>query len=253
VPAITQPLREKIRYGVSRSHKRWNRFRTTGVAVMSERPILFSGAMVRAILAGRKTQTRRVVQWPDWANPDEVAELLCRDPHCLEHDREHPKRRLRCPYGRRGDRLWVRERWSPAVSSATLPQSFGSLAIARTERAFAFYEADGSMLPPQSRWHPGIHMPRHLSRIVLEVGGVRVERLQDISVRDALAEGLERAGNSGKAVNDWFRADGSAKDGADNARLVFADLWDSINARRGYGWSCNPWVWAIDFRRIVPE
>lgn len=218
---------------------------------MTVRPILFSGTMVRAILAGRKTQTRRVVQWPDWADPLDLAPLLSRDPHALEHDPANPKRRLRCPYGWRGDRLWVRERWSPALpASSAVPRSVGSLAIAQPDVAPAFYEADGPMLPPQSRWHAGVHMPRHLSRILLEVDDVRCERLHDISVRDALAEGLEPAGNGDKAINEWFRPHGWARDGADNARLVFADLWDSIHARRGYDWASNPWVWAVEFRRL---
>ncbi|HEY2775854.1 MAG TPA: hypothetical protein VGK20_17565 [Candidatus Binatia bacterium] len=198
--------------------------------------------MVRAILEGRKTQKRRVIQWPPWTNPAVDGPRLAEDAYALAG--EGRRAGLRPPYGEPGDRLWVRERWCP-----TAPR--GRETSFRLESAL--YEADGPMTPPDSRWHSPIHLPRHLSRIVLEVVDVRVETLHEISNQDAIAEGLRIPYGDlpgGLAVNEWFRPGGWARDGHDAPRLVFADLWDSLNASTGYGWVTNPWVWALTFRRV---
>ena len=167
---------------------------------MKERPIIFSAEMVQAILDGRKTQTRRVMKVP----PREINGVGI----VYESDK--------CPYGQPGNRLWVRETWA----------YWGSI---ETPEAI-IYRTDGDKAGV--RWRPSIYMPRKYSRITLEVTGVRVERVQDISHRDALAEGVSY--------------DVSQDDGAPVPR--FQKLWDSINAKRGYSWDKNPWVWVVEFK-----
>ena len=182
---------------------------------MKERPILFSGPMVKAILDGRKTQTRRVVRPKEWANPAGRPLLN------------------RCPYGAPGDKLWVRESWRPRQPGAVY------------YRADSYdYQHDelraGGAVP---QWRPSIHMPRWASRITLEVMAVRVERLQEISPDEATAEGaIEWATRCGR--NDAL--DGRVK-GIPYPINTFAELWDSINAKRTQ-WLSNPWVWVIEFR-----
>lgn len=189
---------------------------------MKERPILFSGPMVRAILAGEKTQTRRIVKpqpdaqlfsinsGPEWTYPDRL------DPDEPDWDRV----RL-CPYGQPGDRLWVREAW----------HLWGP-----PERQYVDYRAtcpDADQLS----WKPSIHMPRAYSRISLEVTAVRVERVQDISEADAKAEGVH-----GIARTLPYSGD-------DLASVAFSGLWQEVNGKR-YPWESNPWVWAVEFKRI---
>lgn len=198
---------------------------------MSEKPILFSGEMVRAILAGNKTQTRRVVKpqpvgdngsgrWSFVASSTERASVDTWDFNIIdetgnvytERGVEHSLvSRLKSPYGLSGDRLWVRETWSLADDDL-------------------WYRADTDE-PERIRWKPSIFMPRWASRIMLEVVSVRVERLQNISEEDAEAEGIA----------PW--ADGGY-------RPAFHLLWNTINLKRGYPWSESPWVWVVEFRRV---
>jgi len=211
---------------------------------MKERPIIFSGPMVRALLDGSKTQTRRVVK-PIGAHHifqfrgEEAAHgadeptgewAWCRAERVVS---EH----IRCPYGKPGDRLWVRETFAHMYRGNAAPE-------ARCDDDVA-YKADG-FTPDEyayGSWKPPIHMPRWASRITLEVTGVHVERLQDISEADALAEGIE-VGPSG------FHVDGGRHFHAASARESYASLWDSLNAARGFGWDVNPWVWVVQFRRL---
>ncbi len=199
-----------------------------------ERPILFSPPMVRAILAGTKTQTRRMVKgipllWLSQSvgfTPEFVA--------LPDNDA--------CPYGEPGDRLWVRETWSPdppidSSWASTEWNGCGRRIDGVPERfqhpRFCNYSAD--WLHGPIVWRPSIHMPRWASRITLEVTGVRVERLQDISEADAMAEGAP------------WGACGSPQEGSRKAG--FAKLWDSINGPNS--WDANPWVWAINFKRLA--
>lgn len=182
---------------------------------MTERPILFSAPMVRAILAGTKTQTRRVVK------PDGKYRL---DLVCPADGGPS-----RCPYGQPGDRLWVREAWRVVWSSdGEPPRSF--------DASYRFwYEADAPLQDGYGKLRPSIHMPRCASRITLKITGVRVERLQDISIRDCIAEGIHCGGPE--------NPDGIEK-------RDYRDLWASINGPES--WDANPWVWVIEFRRIAP-
>lgn len=197
---------------------------------MKERPILFSGEMVRAILDGRKTMTRRVIKPQPRLTP---SGLWMRSGPCEERllygtirhedgstDKIHEWHDS--PYGQPGDRLWVRETFACLEPLARTP---------------IIYAADRG--PKDYRWRPSIHMPRWASRITLEIAAVRVERVQDITEKDVEAEGLSLQPWSGEGPAGWPKTAG------------FAQLWDSLNAKRGYGWDANPWVWVISFKRIT--
>ena len=186
---------------------------------MKERPILFSAPMVWAILEGRKTQTRRIViPQPDFISPDNV-------PRKTTGPGLHPY--IPCPYGQPGDRLWVRETFSgPHYQSKSHPRDW-------IDSDPIWYWADGN--PEAGDWtppKPSIHMPRWASRLLLEVVSVRVERLNAISVSDAIAEGY----------------DGSVDDPIDPSVKWYAQLWESINGSGG--WAANPWVWVVEFKRV---
>jgi hypothetical protein len=256
---------------------------------MKERPILLSAPMVRAILEGRKTQTRRVVKgvkhFPDWGSavgmvggawlygsPAGLGLSDRGDNWSVRLDEDHLRRMCTreaygwgagsgCPYGQPGDRLWVRESWMPDppndgswAYTTWAGQRIGQIAgvpdrYRRPE--FCNYAADWPYGPVI--WTPSIHMPRWASRITLEVTGVRVERLQDISEADAWAEGCEPG-----ETDDYgrpFPADvdhgGGCTEGWDCAKDWFADLWESINSPGS--WDANPWVWVVEFRRVEPQ
>jgi hypothetical protein len=181
-----------------------------------ERPILFSGPMVRAILAGRKTQTRRIVKNQEWYN--------------LKGDYGDRLRGVdRCPYGHPGERLWVRETWFCATGEPG--------------PALCHYQADGDRPEFKGLWKPSIHMFRWASRITLEITGVRVERLQDISEADAIAEGIA------KHSDQWIDYPaGKSAAGWSDPRKSFTSLWQSING--GDSWNANPWVWVVEFRKL---
>lgn len=194
---------------------------------MTERPILFSAPMVRAILKGRKTQTRRVLK-PQPSKP--FGGFFCDGMKWWTGDSLTGEviESLRIPYAV-ADRLWVREAFSGPWTSRDMPPSRWS------EHAWIWYWADGS--PPDGDWtkpKPSIHMPRRFSRITLEVTEVRVQQLQDISDEDAQAEGC-------------IHHHDPAGDGQ-NIIEQFSYLWQSIHGSGS--WVANPWVAAITFRRV---
>lgn len=211
---------------------------------MTDRPILFSAPMVRAILDGRKTQTRRVLKpQPQPGQSVRPYPTAMVDWQIYGSD-GLPIRSYTSPY-RLGDLLWVRETWRCngwATDLATIlyRASEGSGYTAMTEQ----YPVAGH--PPMrvtGSWRPSIHMPRWASRITLRVTDVRVQRLQDITLRDVWAEGVEVR---------QFALFGSDKEGRDKiGRFHFWPVWDSINAKRpGCAWDDNPWVAAITFKRV---
>ncbi|BCQ63169.1 hypothetical protein PBOI14_49190 [Pseudomonas sp. Boi14] len=224
------------------------------MSAIKERPILFNGPMVRAILEGRKTVTRRAVKpqfqtapidvvdgVPSWDSPTNYAGEV----------QMNTQRGKSCPYGQRGDRLWVREAWvADAQVNAIAPRYL-------SQGEPNLYPADGSarqtgcaMIAP-GKGRPSIHMPRWASRILLEITDVRVERLQDISEEQALAEGIV-----GVAFrpDDGFPICTGYMVGPDDGKSVlettaakaFAKLWQST----GGDWDANPWVWVVEFRRV---
>lgn len=232
---------------------------------MKERPILFSGAMVRAILAGQKTQTRRVVKVGHLYSV-ENAHGASREE--MRDRRNMPVQRLPngvnvtpfCPYGQPGDRLWVRENgWQrPERTPKMLREGADTWAP-------YYFDADGISVDEAAdfkAWgfkrRPSIHMPRWACRIVLEIVGVRVERLQDISEADARAEGLKGLSKDGNLIKygipDRDGLPGNDDDGWQWAaweadpRRAFRRLWESINGAES--WSANPWVWVIEFKRV---
>ncbi|HDS0941037.1 TPA: hypothetical protein QDZ12_004337 [Pseudomonas putida] len=211
-----------------------------------ERPILFSGHMVRAILNGQKTVTRREIK-PSMRSADSSFELHQQedeswrpmhtfDESCMDaKGTEHP---IVCPYGQPGDRLWVREAW---LADAQL-DSIAPRDLSQGEPIL--YPADGSarqtgcVMVSQGRGRPSIHMPRWASRILLEITAVRVELLQDITEEQAEAEGV----NFLRHVPD--------ADETLTASQLFECLWSSINGDES--WNGNPWVWVVEFKRIEP-
>ncbi len=213
-----------------------------------ERPILMSAPMVRALLSGAKTQTRRVVKPQPWASccieegmegePPFVYSALYGDGP--GHDVHETRTPCRCPYGEPGDRLWVRESFSGARAYETRGYPL------REWGNKIFYWADGQ--PRSGDWtrpRPSIHMPRSLSRITLEITGVRVEKLQAISEADAMDEGCRPALMSMTGV--YCGADvmaASAREYRDAYRL----LWEQINGPGS--WDANPWVWVLEFRTL---
>jgi hypothetical protein len=210
---------------------------------MKARAILFSAPMVRALLAGTKTQTRRVVKgWAlDWLSPGNFTPEFVADPG-----------NRACPYGVPGDRLWVREafRFLDCFNRDS-PSKVGDLCVdAGYNKPWAptHYEADGARAnwmsvgtlpgkPAAGKLRPGIHMPRWASRITLEVTEVRVERLQDISDDDLAAEGIQ------ELIDAGVDHDGTPRD-------TYRTLWEALNGAGS--WDANPWVWAVSFRRVGP-
>ncbi len=207
---------------------------------MKERPILFSGAMVRAVLDGTKTQTRRVVKpqptgfvgGPGVTLRDgSPAPLIPIDEDSGDYGRE-----IHCPHGQPGDRLWVREAWR-VIDAA---DCFAPRELTAAHRLW--FEADGPHDPPAGRYRPGMFMPRWASRINLDVTGVRVEQLQDISEADAMAEGIfphVRGGwhwlqHNSSNLDDWNQF------GYKTARIAYLALWEAINSPGSA--EANPWV-----------
>ena len=208
-------------------------------------PILFNGEMVRAILEGRKTQTRRpmVPQPPDghWWAETEAEQRLAAE--------YYPSARGRgCPCGIPGDRLWMRETFiledtdTPPTDGRPYreteePGEFGQLLVPH----YRATEPEPHIVPldlsdsydDRTRWHPSIFMPRWASRITLEVTDVRVERVSDISLADVHAEGKPENIWPTELEFTWFR-----------------QQWNSIYAKRGLGWDANPWVWAVSFKKL---
>jgi hypothetical protein len=228
--------------------------------------------MVRAVLDGRKTQTRRVMKpqpmpYAGGVHPNHIAKHPAPyiDAYCSERKTDANPRGMsdlwcwwteddrqgpvlgRCPYGKPGDRLWVRETWAkPPCDCSTC-----------SDRHWVNYRATWNGEPYVERWRSPIHMPRWASRILLEVVRVRVERLQGISEEDAIAEGLAHVGYSKLLGYPLYSPDPNAdpeqhyikgSNTWDDATACYSDLWESINGKGS--WDANPWVWVVEFRRV---
>lgn len=195
-----------------------------------ENPILFSSAMVRAILDGRKTQTRRIVK-------DQPSERECVRYDTITgevvYEKDESSRIIPPAHGQPGDRLWVKETFRLANKTQSEPD--------------VVYRADDPEVWG-APWKPSIFMPRKFSRITLEIESVRVERLHEISRQDAMAEGIYLN------ENDYWTAGemepGKVLRGLESLELAYGRLWDYINGPGS--WDKNPWVWVIQFRRLKP-
>lgn len=191
---------------------------------MKERPIIMHGRSVRAIIAGRKTQTRRVVKYISaLGDPEDWCPRIGGWASSRLAEKVGDYRRF-CPHGRIGDRLWVRETWAVYGHQQDGP-------------VYA-YKATHDRVAP--RWKSPMHMPRIAARLLLEITGVRVERLQAISRKDLIAEGIE---SSLRPIQPVAKC-------RDAMLVDFRGEWNKANAKRGYGWDANPWVWVIDFRVV---
>lgn len=202
---------------------------------MKERPVLFSAPMVRAILDGRKTQTRRVI------NPQPYIDGMgnfCWNGRNFGQDSNGPciqaiaspipsskTKRVCCPYGKPGDRLWVRETFNHDGEKYIYAADLNELGVQKWA----------------AQWKPSIHMPRNASRILLEITGVRVERLQDISECDAKAEGSYVCDYFGRRLLDQSSNQGCYKWG-------YRSIWESLNGSGS--WDLNPFVWVIEFKLL---
>jgi len=212
---------------------------TKANAKIKETPLIYTGEMVRAILEDRKWQTRRlnglkkINESPDsWILETTTdiyygafTALLAPSNHRMSDKAEI----IKCPFGALGDRLWVRE-------------TFQEYRWDGIRQSNIRYRADHPGLTTTIPWKPSIHMFRWASRITQEITGLRIERLQEISLLDIIAEGVvplplteetNPKPRDGRIIRERFRT-----------------LWDSLNAKRGYGWDVNPWVWVIEFKRI---
>ncbi|KWZ31027.1 hypothetical protein [Burkholderia anthina] len=223
---------------------------------MTEHPILFSGPMVRAILEGRKTQTRRIIKLPH-NNPLGAWEPTTAGGGSVRYVGGTPAPELAaiwhtrtgdcyvCPHGDVGNRLWVRETHEVRRIGT---ETFEGGRPARRYAGIAYQADDGraevdsdlntfqALDAKESRgWIPSIHMPRWASRITLEITGVRAERLQSITEANAIAEGIDRT-----AAGLWSTYRQSDADGTYSPRLSYQFLWDGLNAARGHGWDANP-------------
>ncbi|WP_055134547.1 hypothetical protein [Pseudomonas mediterranea] len=211
---------------------------------IKERPILFSAPMVRAILDGRKTVTRRPVKgaglkWLEDFTPEYVAD---------------PANSL-CPYGKPGDRLWVRETWvADAQVDAVPPRDLSQGEPIRYPADGSIRQTGCSMIKP-GRARPSIHMPRWASRILLEVTDVRVERLQDGAGETSfesryIAEGINRIHQGdGEYAFHPFKSEPGPGNWTDPFD-AWRELWVPINGSAS--WNANPWVWVVEFKRVQP-
>lgn len=220
---------------------------------IKERPIIFSAHSVRAILSETKTQTRRVMkpQPSEWVK---TFGYTCFTPpghvsgRGLYGDDGPAEKFFKCPYGTVGDRLWVKETWCQKVEWGVLVynaegnldptcahyEADGYYVQKVDDDGFAAYRQDGSEASP---WGSPLFMPRWASRITLELTGVRVERLHEITEDDAMAEGV-----------DAVSVDAVPRQASWTRRQDFARLWDILNEKRGYSWESNPFVWVLNFK-----
>ncbi|MGM8373424.1 hypothetical protein ACS6F6_07590 [Enterobacter hormaechei subsp. steigerwaltii] len=214
---------------------------------MTERGMIFNGEMVRAILDGRKTQTRRIMKvqpdTPEFGLRRIIESSIANEIGMYFWSQEDARgikarsKQFSCPYGDVGDRIWVRETFQGPLFDFEEMEAYQDDSSKFKRPEFCVYKADGKPAPEffdadenlHCCWRPSIHMPRWASRITLEITGVRVEQLNDISEEDARSEGI--SGSSARDVKE-----------------AYAALWRSI-----YGsdsWRANPWVWVIEFKRI---
>lgn len=240
---------------------------------VNEKPILMSGPMVRALFAGTKTQTRRIVKaasgkqseflTPELLNKSPLVQLIYKVGKWLDsalgaqvtHPNGGPLTWVACPYGQPGERLWVRETWGvDARLNGVPPRNLFTVEGGDP----VYYKADGQQPERLDTWRPSIHMPRAASRILLEIVTVRVERLQDITEGDARAEGyggyqdfyslLSEEDQTGFGLMEEDVDDYARRKGFTYPQEWYHMLWDKINGTNA--WHDNPWVWVVEFKQV---
>jgi len=242
------------------------------------KPIIFSGESVRAILEGRKTMTRRVIKAPKIRalplNPEKKHILFDMNdayPNCdrLKVSFAHPNdgfrpddkiyRNIECPYGQVGDRLWVKETWKPSVSTS-IPVECRIYYKACGYKDVSGLNLHRTIPLKQDKWRSPIFLFRWASRITLEITGIKVERLQDISPADATHEGIgiyagfevqcAEGYEGGIGYRNYYIEDDYDLNSPIDSYKTY---WDSLNAKRGYSWDTNPFVWVISFKEVKDE
>lgn len=223
---------------------------------MRKRPIIMGAESVRAILEGRKTQTRRVIKpQPRWGNDVVGVKIIdgvvypmnsfpsqCAYPIYLSGIKEYMYG-TKQPYGIIGDRLWVRETWAECPDGGCLYKA-DPMFIGCDKSDFAW------------DWKSSMFMPRWASRITLEITDIRVERVQDITEEDAIAEGIEfysgweEECGEGYCTGEGWMDYKSFDYGCSTPKDSYCTLWDSLNAKRGFSWESNPWVWVLTFKVV---
>ncbi len=202
-------------------------------ARIREKGLIFNSEMVRAILDGRKTQTRRPIKWKQ-TRFTEIGEREDGSKWPWSEDAEHACDFWHpCPFGAVGDRIWVRETWN----------KYGGLLTYRADHDWIDDMRKETVCT--AKWVPSIHMPRWASRILLEITDVRVERLNAISEEDATAEGVPPAGS---LLPDYLGTFLTPKGDFATAKVAFQRLWESIYGEES--WKANGWVWVIEFKRV---
>ena len=251
-----------------------------------ERPIIFSGEMVKAILDRKKTMTRRVVK-SNFINHYKHAHIIRQSTDKKREGKAYfydtpvgsmvlSSQLVNNPYGKVGDRLWVRETWAPVNScgesalaykadneiiclseNEEFLDEYGTLNYTDPRLAkYAFADwADDLVNGVEGAWKSPITMPRWASRILLEITDIRVERLQDISEADAVKEGIKefRINCSRDGIKTAYRDYSDVHNDVvtlNNPTASFRTLWDTLNAKKGYPWSSNPWVWVVEFKVV---
>lgn len=236
---------------------------TNDQTTVKERPILFRGELVRKILAGKKSQTRRPVK-PQPRERGFISTGWCRCDDCGNDYKRAPKRCKcgctlfksnskiisweDCPFGAPGDRLWVKEGWRwysrdrgcGVEGGLEYRADCGHRAVIIQDRIARDRFLSDVAKGLGNKWRHPNHMPRYASRLTLEITDVRVERLCSISEEDAQAEGYEA----------WDRDCDSGHTIGQSAAELFQESWDAIYAAKGYGWKDNPWCWVISFRKV---
>jgi hypothetical protein len=242
---------------------------------MKERPILFSAPMVRALLDGSKTQTRRVMRPQPEPTPADYSGTAghwwpCKAVESMVHVEEELQNKSGhwggfaadcCPHGGVGDRLWVRETWRGVVeiSPPGSPIEHGVARYVPDQPYCRRVEYSATQERDGEPWRPSIHMPRWASRLLLEITGVRVERLQDISEADAIAEGATHIRSQAwdrehfpawRYLFDEAVSMGTKPPIGPSPKQAYEALWEDINGAGS--WDANPFVWVVEFRRVQP-
>lgn len=206
---------------------------------VKERPILFQGDMVNAILEGRKTMTRQIVKRQPKGETSH-ARYWCEETGEWEWMYNaitaHPGSGFFCPYGKPGDRLWVRESWR---TETDFDDIYSPSQLSTSTKLLFEADADWSTNKTVGRLRPSIHMPRWASRILLEITDVRIERIRDITLGDIASEGVDCGNHPGEHDHLCSK----------KATTAWITLWDSINGDGS--WNANPYVWVVEFKRLI--